>query len=336
MLLTYKVKHYQDYTQELEKAKHIAQYAVATKSRTSKDVKEFGIKSAIANQILKKYSNNKTIKKVSRVKLTVPAQSIKVNKEISTITVVPLRLTLKYHFPNTFIKVNQVELDHEYAYISVTVPEKPMKEATSFIGVDSNTTGHCAVAAYPVTGEVRKLGKKALHIHKKYSQQRRRYQRKGKLKKLKASKNRERRIIKDMLHKASRDIVEFAQEHDAGIKLENLKGIRNRAKTKHSFKHSLHSWPYYQLTQLISYKAKLLGIPVIYVNPAYTSKDCSRCYKRGSRNGKSFKCHECGHVDHADVNAAFNIALRQEGIDRLSVDRVAFNRRTDTLEEATL
>ncbi len=139
-----------------------------------------------------------------------------------------------------------------------------------------------------------------------------------------------------MLHKASRAIVSFAQEHNAGIKLEDLKGIRDRAKVTHSFKHSLHSWSYYQLMQLISYKAKLLGIPVIYVNPAYTSKDCSRCNKLGSRNGKSFKCHECGHVDHADVNAAFNIALRQEGIGRLSVDRVAFNRRADTLGEATL
>ena len=123
-----------------------------------------------------------------------------------------------------------------------------------------------------------------------------------------------------MLHKASRTIIEFAQENNAGIKLENLKGIRYRAKTRHSLKHSLHSWLYYQLTMLISYKAKLLGIPVFYVNPAYTSKDCSRCNKRGTRNGKSFKCQECGHVDHADVNAAFNIALRGKGMGRFECE----------------
>ena len=89
---------------------------------------------------------------------------------------------------------------------------------------------------------------------------------------------------------------------------------------------------------MIEYKARLLGIPVVYVDPYHTSRECSICGHIGNRSGKSFKC-QCGHVDHADANASFNIALRpvfEEGMDRLHVDRDACKGNTDIPKEATL
>ncbi|MFL6054151.1 MAG: RNA-guided endonuclease InsQ/TnpB family protein, partial [Actinoallomurus sp.] len=47
------------------------------------------------------------------------------------------------------------------------------------------------------------------------------------------------------------------------------------------------------------------------INPAYTSQICHACGHRAAENRESqavFRCRACGHTDHADVNAAKNIA----------------------------
>nr|MDO8080233.1 zinc ribbon domain-containing protein [Candidatus Freyarchaeota archaeon] len=72
------------------------------------------------------------------------------------------------------------------------------------------------------------------------------------------------------------------------------------------------------------------------MEPEYTSKTCSRCGHVGYRNDKKFMYPYCGHVDHADVNAAFNIALRQTGIGQFSTDRDVLKGSTDTPKEATV
>ena len=336
MILTYKIRHNKDFNHELLLAKKVADFALRTGSRSSKDVKHIGLKSMIANQILKKYSHDKKIKRVKNVVLTVPNQGVRVDKDKQQIKIACLKLDLEYQFPNNFSKINQIEINKDFSFVSVSIEEPSTRVVDGYVGVDRNTTGHIAVVGNPSTGKVLKLGKQAEHIHKKYKNIRRSLQKKGKYGLVKKIKHRERRIIRDLNHKISRKIVDTADKNNVGIKLEDIKQIRKTAKSRRGFRYSLNSWSYYQLEQMILYKAKLLGIPVAYVEPAYTSQNCSMCGHLGNRNGKSFKCPSCGHVDHADSNASFNIALRQIKDGRLNVDRDAFKGSTDTPQKAMM
>jgi putative transposase len=334
MILTYKIRHNRDFSEELRMAKQVADYAVRYRTFTSKDVKHIGLKSTIANQILRKYGRNKTIKKARNVNLIVPSQGIKADHEKHIIMVACLKLVLIYQFPE-FEKVNQIEVDEEYAYISVSVPEKEIVEEEYYLGVDLNATGHAAVVADPKSGKVWKLGKECQHVHKKYKNIRRKLQKLGKYAMVKKIRNRESRIVRDINHKMSRKIVEIAKTFGCGVKLEDLSGIRKNKKHAKSFNYSLNSWSFYQLRKFVEYKAKLQGIVVACVEPAYTSKTCSRCGHIGDRNGKGFKCPYCGYVENADVNASFNIALRQIGVSQSDVERDMSEGSTDTPQKAT-
>jgi putative transposase len=313
MILTYKIKHHRDYFDELKKAKQIAQYVLEHHPQSakfsSKDVKQFGLKSVMSNQIIRKYGRNRKLKRVNKVKLTIPNQGIQYDPATQIIKITSLKLELRHEIPIYFDTINQIEVDHEYLYVSVTHNENSEYEATEWLGVDRNTTGHVAVVASPDTGKIMKLGKSGQHIHEKYKHIRKNLQKRGKYRKVKQLKNRESRIVRDINHKISKKIVDNAYENGYGIKLEELKGIRNNKKQAKSFRYSLNSWSFYQLQTMIEYKAKLLGVPIAYIDPAYTSQSCSRCGHIGYRNGKNFQCPSCGHVEHADVNAAFNIAL---------------------------
>jgi len=335
MILTYKIRHERDFSHELVLAKKVAEFAIKTKSRSSADVKHIGLKSMIANQILKKYSLSKTARQARSVKLTVPNQGIKIKD--GKILMACLKLQLPIYFPHEFEKINQIEIGSEFAYISVTSSDGKLIKPKSVFGVDRNTKSHCFVASNPTTGKVLKLGKSANHIHQKYKHIRRRLQKQGKYSLVKRIKNRESRIIKNLNHQCSKKLVQECVKQKAGIVLEDLKDIRRTAKTRKKQRYSLNSWSFYQLKQMVEYKAKKYGIPVFYIEPQYTSQRCSKCghIEQANRKGKLFHCKKCGKVENADVNAGFNIAFAyQNGMSRFVKDSDLTKGSTDAPREA--
>ncbi|MFF3764446.1 zinc ribbon domain-containing protein [Streptomyces sp. NPDC001922] len=72
-----------------------------------------------------------------------------------------------------------------------------------------------------------------------------------------------------------------------------------------------------QLGQYIEYKAKRAGVPLVYVDPAYTSQQCSQCGHIDRKNRvdqATFACRSCGALMHADDNASHNIGRKGETV----------------------
>ncbi|MGY4632248.1 RNA-guided endonuclease InsQ/TnpB family protein [Thermostichus sp. OS-CIW-29] len=128
----------------------------------------------------------------------------------------------------------------------------------------------------------------------------------------------ERRFQAWVNHRISKAIVSRAKATNSAIALEDLTGIRERVNQQPRSKaerRRANSWAFYQLRQFLEYKARVAGVSLILVPPAYTSQTCHKCLHihpdpaQSYRSGKSFKCGHCGWEGDADLNGANVIAL---------------------------
>jgi IS605 OrfB family transposase len=79
-------------------------------------------------------------------------------------------------------------------------------------------------------------------------------------------------------------------------------------RAKAGLNRSIHAAGWGQLVSRLEHKAPGR---VEKIDPAYTSQTCHACGHCAAENRESqavFRCRACGHTDHADVNAAKNIA----------------------------
>ena len=185
---------------------------------------------------------------------------------------------------------------------------QPQIEVEGCIGVDRNSVGNVAVLADPQNGQVRHLGFNPAATKDNWRRRRANLKSRGKIRTLRHLSRKQSRRTKHENHIVSKQIVSYAKTHRRAIAVENLENVR-KPKSKIRGYVEKSQWAFYQLLSYITYKAALLGVPVIKVNPAYTSQDCSRCGQRTKPNGKKFVCASCGHKDHRDSNSAFNIGM---------------------------
>lgn len=189
--------------------------------------------------------------------------------------------------------------------------ERDVQESTGtgVMGVDLGLK--CPAVCYTDSGKVKFIGngRQNKYIRRKHDAKRKKLGKSKKQKVIKKIGNKEQRIMQDIDHKVSREIVNFAISNNIKtIKLEKLSCIHGTTRKSRKNEHNLHNWSFYRLSQYIEYKARLSGIEVVYVNPAYTSQKCPVCGKINHSNDRNYTC-KCGYHGHRDLVGARNILV---------------------------
>jgi len=118
---------------------------------------------------------------------------------------------------------------------------------------------------------------------------------------------------RDILHKASLQVVEFCVEEEvAHLAVGDVRNIQDGVNLGRKSNQKIAQWPHGQFIQYVAYKASRQGMATHQIPEDYSSRTCSCCgYVRHSApRGRVFKCPGCGSVIHRDGNGAANICSR--------------------------
>ncbi|MCX5443395.1 transposase [Streptomyces sp. NBC_00063] len=202
-----------------------------------------------------------------------------------------------------------------YLVATCDVPEQEAYAPDGFIGVDlgivniaTTSTGHQAAGR-----GLNRYRKRQLNLRRKLQKKRTKSARRV----LVRQRAREARHVRNTNHIIAKTIVTEAERTGRGIALEELKGIRARVRLRKPQRVTFHSWAFAQLGDFIVYKARRAGVPLVHVDPAYTSQQCCQCDyidKNNRVDQARFICRGCGVVAHADRNASHNIARKGESV----------------------
>jgi len=127
-------------------------------------------------------------------------------------------------------------------------------------------------------------------------------------------RGREWRRIREIYYKAAKRIISRALEIGATIiVIEDLKHLNEEDMGSKELNGRLHRWSYRRFQRILEYQAKLYGLSVRYVDPAYTSSICPICGDElnPSQNGhRLMRCLRCGLEEDRDVIAVRNLTRR--------------------------
>ena len=130
-------------------------------------------------------------------------------------------------------------------------------------------------------------------------------------KKLQRAKNKQcrhaERRIRDLRHKATRQVIDFCVEHEVGsLFIGNPHGIRNRDNGRHH-NQRMALWEYGKDIDYLTHKSKQAHISCFTGSERGTSSQCPRCGHKQKPKGRNWACRACGFTGHRDLVGSVNM-----------------------------
>ena len=114
--------------------------------------------------------------------------------------------------------------------------------------------------------------------------------------------------LRDIRHKITSRFVSTCHERKIEtIVIGDIKHIRQSMRYGKKANEKLHQWSFSKIREMITYKAKSLGIYVDTQDEAYTSQTCPRCKHRKKPIRRTYYCSKCEWKGHRDFVGASNI-----------------------------
>jgi putative transposase len=118
---------------------------------------------------------------------------------------------------------------------------------------------------------------------------------------------------RDILHQAARKVVDYcASEGVSRIAVGDVRDIQTGVGLGRVTNQKISQWPHGQFARYVREKAARVGIPVDWIDEAYSTRTCSVSghIQPTSPRGRRFRRPGCGAQVHRDVNGSANICSK--------------------------
>lgn len=231
-------------------------------------------------------------------------------------------------FPNSTVKLSTSTLSKtgRRSFVANLVFQhkkcmsRDVSDSRFIVGVDRGRNQLVTAALYDTVADrvldwLHVDGDETEHYMDRFAERIAEFQSAGVWDQMEAARKRRFRYKEQRDFEAANQIVDMARgKFGVTIALEDL-GTMSRLGGYASESRRFSEWSYGRQRDAIARKAEPYDIPVQTIDPRYTSQVCSRCGGSDTyRSGVHFHCRGCGYEQHADANAAVNIAKRAGGV----------------------